>query len=153
MIDFQKITELATESSKKEEYGKTLEIFERINVNDSAYCSAMVSKAYYLMALEKYEEAIDVTDSGLASDCGDLHSSFYINKVVALLGAERPKEAIEVCDAGLLRFPQNTMLWYNRGVCLEKVDRISEAVRAYEKVIVLDPFYKKAYLQLGNICY
>ncbi len=152
-IDYDSVYEKVGESSEKGDYEKTLEHLNKISKNDSTYCSIMVSKSYYLMALKKYDEAIAIMDEGLDTQCHDLHSSFYINKVVARLGQERNQDAVDVCIEGLKRFPQNKTLWYNKGVSLEKIDKIEEAIAAYQKTILLDPFYRKSYLQLGNICY
>nr|WP_299387586.1 hypothetical protein [Allomuricauda sp.] len=153
-IDYDSVYEKVNENSEKGDYDKAYELLGQISKNDSTYCSVLVSKSYYLMAQEKYEEAIVQTDEGLNStNCADLHSSFYINKAIAYLKQDKDQEAINTCDEGLKRFPQNVSLTYNRGVALEGVGRIEDAIAAYQKTILLDPFFTKSYLQLGNICY
>ncbi|HET8962751.1 MAG TPA: tetratricopeptide repeat protein, partial [Chitinophagales bacterium] len=152
-IDFQELSKLAAESSQSGDYDKTLAIFNKVNKNDSAYCSVMISKSYYLMALKKYDEAIDMADKGIKKNCGDLRASFYINKGVALLNQKKYVEATEVFDEGITNYPKNNIFWYNKGVTLESQGEIEEAVKAYQTSIILNPFYRKAYLQLGNICY
>lgn len=152
-IDFEEISQLATESSESGDYEKTLEIFDRINKNDSAYGSAMVSKSYYQMALKKYDEALKIIDKGLKKNYGDLNASFYVNKGVALLNQKKYTEANEAINAGIKSYPKNSLLWYNKGVSLENQGEIEKAVAAYQTAIVLNPFYKKAFLQLGNLCY
>ena len=152
-IDYDSVYEKVSETSEKGEYEKTLEHLNKISKNDSTFCSVLVSKSYYLLALKKYDEAIVIINEGLEAQCHDLHSSLYINKVVSRLRQEKYQDAIDICIEGLKRFPQNRTLWYNKGVLLEKMGEIEEAVAAYQMSILLDPFYRKPYLQLGNICY
>ncbi|HET8736487.1 MAG TPA: tetratricopeptide repeat protein [Pricia sp.] len=152
-IDHESVYLDVSESAEKGDYARAIDHLERINKNDSTFCSVMVSKSYYLLALKRYDEALSVINEGLEASCEDVHSSFYINKVVALLGQDKSEEAAVVCDSALHRFPMNKTIWYNRGVALEKSGKIDQAVKAYKKVILLDPLYTKSYLQLGNICY
>ena len=152
-IDFEEISQQVSVSSQSGDIEKTLDILNKINKNDSTYCSIMVSKSYYLMALKKYDEAIQMADKGLKKKCGDLHQSFYVNKGVALINQKKYAEAIKVIDEGIKIYPKNTLLWYNKGVSLENYGKIQEAVKAYQTTIQLNPFYRKPYLQLGNICY
>lgn len=152
-IDYTSIYEKVGEASEKGEYEKTIEHLNKISKNDSTYCSVMVTKSYYLMLLKKYDDAIAQANEGLNTECYDLHSSFYINKVASFLRDDKSEEALNVCEEGLKRFPQNKTLWYNKGVSLEGIGKIEEAVSAYQKTILLDPFNRKSYLQLGNICY
>lgn len=152
-VDYAEVAAKAAKSSEKGDYEKTLEHLNKISKNDSTYCSVMVTKTYYLLNLKKYEQTIEVANKGLEDDCYDSHSLFYINKVVALLRQDQGNEANKVCNEGLKRFPQNKTLWYNKGVALEKIGKVEEAVTAYQKTILLNPFYRNSYLQLGNICY
>ena len=152
-IDYETVYEKVTETANEGAYEETLGHLDRISKNDSTYCSTMVTKSYYLMQLERYDDALTLIDEGLDSKCHDLHSSFFVNKVATLLRQEKGQEALNSCEDGLKRFPQNKILWFNKGVSFEKLGKIEEAVAAYQKTIALDPFYRKAYLQLGNICY
>lgn len=152
-IDIDEISTSVANEAENGEYEKALELLDQINKNDSAYTSVLVTKSFYQLALKQYDKALETINIGLATDCGDLKASFYQNKAVSLLNQEKYIEAIKVLDEGLQFFPKNHLLTYNRAVALEKLERLEEAVKAYEATIVLNPFYKKAYLQLGNICY
>ena len=152
-IDYDSIAEKVSISLEDGDYEKTLSLLNQINKNDSTHCSVMVSKSYYLTLLKRFDEAVAITDHGLATSCYDDHSSFYVNKVFALLKQDKSQEALDVCEEGLKRFPQNKTLWYNKAVSLETAGKLEEASKAYQRTILLDPYYKKPYLQLGNICY
>ena len=152
-VDYDSVYEKVRESSEKGDYEKTLEQLDLIHKNDSTYCSVMVTKTYYLMVLERYDEAIALANEGIDERCADLQSSFYINKIASLLNQDKPQDALKTCEEGLKRFPQHKVLWYNKAVALETLGEIEASVAAYQKTMLLDPFYRKAYLRLGNICY
>ncbi len=152
-IDYDSVYEKATKSSGEGNFEKAIEHLDKISKNDSTYCSVLVSKSYFLVNLKKYDEAIALVDQGLESNCDDIHADFYVNKSVALLNQGKHKDATDTCNEGLGRFPQNKTLLYNKAVALEGLDKIEEAAALYQRVIILDPFYRKPYLNLGNIYY
>lgn len=155
-IPFINLDDISTQISKlegEENYSKIVELLNTVSENDSTYCDILVTKSYYLLNTDKYDEAITVTNLGLKRDCYDTHQSFYINKGVALLNKESYEEALITYDEGLKLFPNNHTLWYNKGVVLEKLERLNEAIEAHQKSITLNPTYANPHLRLGNICY
>ncbi len=152
-VDFDSIIVQVADEEKKGQYDKAIELLDQINPNDSTYLSSIVTKSYYNILLKNFDEVIELTDLGLQADCQDLCSSFIINKAVALLGKEKYQEALNLCDEGIQKFPMNQTLLFNKGLSLESLGRIKDAIKMYQKVILIDPFYKKVYLQLGNISY
>ncbi len=152
-IDIDQTVIEVAEASDEKNYEKAIELLDKINKNDSTYASVLVSKSYYQMILKQYDSMLATIDEGLKLDCGDVKASFYQNKGASLLNQEKYEEAIAALDEGLTIFPKNYMLTYNKGLSLEKLGRIEDAIEEYKNTIILNPFYKKPYLQLGNICY
>ncbi|WP_339916103.1 tetratricopeptide repeat protein [Yeosuana marina] len=152
-IDFDDISEQVSEAAQSKDYEKTLEILNKINKNDSMYCNVLVSKSYYLLNSEKYNQAIKVTDEGLSLDCYANNQSFYNNKGLAYFYLEKNNEALNVFNKGLETYPKSYLLWYNKGAVLEKLGKINEAIKAYQTSITLNPTYANPHLKLGNICY
>ena len=64
--------------------------------------------------------------------------SFYINKGLAYVFKEDFEAAVKVYDEGLKIYPNYHLLWYNRGIALEKLNRIEEAIDSYQKTITLN---------------
>ncbi|MFD2915089.1 toxin-antitoxin system YwqK family antitoxin [Psychroserpens luteus] len=153
-ISYDDVVAITVDKASKEDYKGALEELNRINKNDSTYCSVLTSKSYYNILLEKYDDAIAVTNEGLALNC-DSQSKlyFYINKGVSLVETERFEEAIKVYDEALKTFPKNPKIWYNKGLAYERVDKTAEAIKAYQQTIIYNPIHRNAHLQLGNICY
>jgi antitoxin component YwqK of YwqJK toxin-antitoxin module/Tfp pilus assembly protein PilF len=152
-IDYDMVSEEASEAIEANDFEKTIQILDKINKNDSTYCSVLISKSYYLINQEKYEESIEVANEGLSLNNYDSNLSFYINKGLATSYLERYEEAVEVYDEGLEIYPIYYLLWYNKGVALEELNRIDEAVIAYQKAITFNPTYARSHLQLGSLCY
>src|SRR5690606_34675526 len=101
----------------------------------------------------KYEEAIQLTNEGISLECPDSNLSFYINKGLSYVYLGKYEDGLEVYNEGLKLYSKNSQLWYLKGNALEKLDRINEAVLAYQNSITLNPTYAKPHLQLGNLCY
>ncbi len=152
-IDIEEVTNIVTKASQEGDFEKSLEALNKISKNDSSYCSVLTSKSYYLLQLEEYNKVVDIADFGLESDCVGYGEYFYINKVVALMSLEKYEEAIDVTNEGLKTFPYSHKLLFNKASSLENLDRIEEAIIAYQKTILVNPLYKRPHLQLGNICY
>ncbi|UKM65408.1 tetratricopeptide repeat protein [Flavobacteriaceae bacterium GSB9] len=152
-IDYDTVYSQASKAIQENDYEKTIDILDQINKNDSTYASVLISKSYYLLNSEKYEEAIKVTDEGLRLNNYDTNLSFYINKGLAFASLEKYNEAIQIYNEGLKTYPNYYLLWYNKGVALETLNKINEAVYAYQQAILFNPTYAKSHLQLGNICY
>lgn len=152
-VDTEEIINKIRESAQIQDYDKAIEYVDLINKNDSMYLSLLTSKSYYLMGQKKYEAALAVIDIGLNAESKEPKLYFYINKGVALSSLERYTEALALYEKGLAMYPKNYLLWYNKGYILEQLNKIEEAVKAYQTSITLNPYYKKAHLQLGNLCY
>jgi len=153
IIDLDEINNSIELKTQEEDYEGVLEVLEKINKNDTAYASSLIRKSYYLMALERYEEAVATIDKGLTMKIGDLKSSFYQNKGVSFIKQKNFEKAITTFDEGLEIFPENHLLLYNKAVALEGSGLLKESVKALEQVIAIRPLYASAYIKLGSIYY
>ena len=152
--DGQALIEMASKAGAEGNYQKSLEILDRMSLKDSSYCSALISKSYYLLNLKKFEEAVVVADRGLkTADCGPVKLSYFVNKGVALLNNDDNESALETFSRALELYPRNAQLWYNKGLVLENLKMTREAVSAYQNAILFNPSYARPHLKLGDICY
>ena len=112
-IDYEIIYASVIESANEQDYDKVLEHLNTINKNDSTYCSTLTTKSYYLIAKEKFDDALDVTNEGLSSDCDQTSKLFLLmNKGVSYSSQEKYNEALSVYEEALKEFPKNPKLWY-----------------------------------------
>lgn len=152
-IDLEKISKEISVSDSEGDFDKSLQILDQINQNDSIYCGTLATKSYYLLRLNKFEEALEVVEEGMNRDCRASDLSFVMNKGVALESLERLEDANDLYDEAITIYPKNAQLWNNKGVVLEKLDRIEEAIAAYQRAIMYKPSYRTPHLRLGNISY
>lgn len=153
IVDLHEINNSISLKSQEKDYEGVLEILEKVNKNDTSYANSLLRKSYYLMALERYEDAISTIDEGLTMNIGDLKSSFYQNKGVTFTRQDKFDKAIKTYDEGLAIFPANYILLFNKVIALQGKGQLKEAVKVLEQVITLNPLYAKAYIQLGSIYY
>ena len=60
-------------------------------------------------------------------------------EIVEALKAERWEEALPKLELWCERYPDHTRSWLNRGYCLVRLDRYTEAVTALDRCLELDP--------------
>lgn len=152
-IPFIDSAAIVQEISREESSTRILALINKVSENDSLYSTLLTSKSYYLLQLEKYEEALVIANEGLNIFNGHSKVNLYVNKGVALANLKRSDEALENYDKGIQAYPKNYLLWYNRGYILETQGKVNEALRAYKTAIALNPSYKNPHLQIGNIYY
>jgi tetratricopeptide (TPR) repeat protein len=79
-------------------------------------------------------------------------ADIYLNLSAMLAEGGRYVEMAALCDAAVARCPGSALLHYNRGVALDHLERLPEAVASYEKGLALDPKLADAHYNLGRLC-
>ncbi|OIQ30082.1 MAG: hypothetical protein BM564_04770 [Bacteroidetes bacterium MedPE-SWsnd-G2] len=152
-IDYDEIQENVINYSENDEYDSIIKELNKVNPNDSIYCSSLVTKSYYLLNDKQYDKAISAINEGLTLDCPENTLSFFINKSLCYNLKEDYETSITIIDEAIAIYPQNSKLWYNKALALESLNKLPEAVDAYQKSITLNPTFKSPHLKLGNLCY
>ncbi len=150
---YQNIFNEAAVAIEKNEYKKTVEILDRINKNDSTFHSATITKTYYLLQNENYDEVIKICDANIKDFKGDNKLSLLVNKGVALEGLKKYDESITVYNEALKLYPKHHLLWYNKGTSLALLEKNEEALAALKISNTYNPLYKSTHLQIGDIYY
>lgn len=153
IIDLDEINTSIELKAQEEDYEGILEELNKVNKNDTAYPYSLIRRSYYLMTLERNEEALEVLDKGFSLDLGDVKSSFYQNKAVVLNRLEKFDETLDLLKEGLETFPANHVLMYHKANALEGKGDLKAAVEVLEKLITVRPFYANSYIKLGSIYY
>ncbi|MEN8120201.1 MAG: hypothetical protein ABFS35_07635 [Bacteroidota bacterium] len=151
-IDIESLRTEITTYSKEKEYDKIINVINKVNKNDSIYNSLLVTKSYYLMQLEKFKEAIDVTQEGLQNIDSDSRLSFYINQSIAYRNLEDYQSALKTLDRGLKEFPKSNKLYYHKGLVYDRNQDYQEAVEMYKLSAIINPFYPDVHLKIGSTC-
>jgi serine/threonine protein kinase/cytochrome c-type biogenesis protein CcmH/NrfG len=90
-----------------------------------------------LNELRRYDEALAVSDMGMALDAE--HSNLWNNRGSAFVGLQRSDEAQKCFRRALALSESNALAWANLGVLLRREGRVREALEAYDTSLRIDP--------------
>ncbi len=155
-IDYYDISELYLKSGELQAEGKLDELMtllNSVNQNDSLYADILVTKSYYLLQNEKFEQALDTINKGLQLSGHNSYSNFFINKSVVLRNLERYDDALAAIDEGLSSYPKYASLISARGIIELQKNDYNSALQSFEEAISLSPFDTDSHLYLGDFYY
>ena len=152
-IDYESIIEEASVKRKDGDFKGVIESFNKISKNDSTYTTVLAERVYYHLQLKEYDKVVALCDEGLDRNQDTNESSFYINKAVAYINTEQYEKALHVIEEGLLLYPKSQKLWFNKAYVNQELGMIQEAVTLYQETILLNPYYTRPHLMLGNLCF
>jgi antitoxin component YwqK of YwqJK toxin-antitoxin module/tetratricopeptide (TPR) repeat protein len=131
----------ASQLSDSGDYKKAIELYQRVDRNDTNYVRALygISLSYYAdsqfnMAMSYCKKAIALNKD--ASWEPDLYNQ-YGNSVDA---AGDPQQAIRVYDSAIQKYPAHMLLYQNKGNLLMKLKRYPEAEAVLQKALLINPF-------------
>ena len=75
----------------------------------------------------------------------------YLNLGAMWSEAGRFEELAAMCDEAVERCPDSALLHFNRGVALDHLERVPEAIESYETSLDLDPGLADAHYNLGRL--
>jgi tetratricopeptide (TPR) repeat protein len=79
------------------------------------------------------------------------HEAAYLNLGAMLCEAERFAELAALCDEALQHCPASSLIHFNRGVALDHLEYLPEAMASYEQSLALDPTLADAHYNLGRL--
>lgn len=84
---------------------------------------AMYEKSYSFMQLKKYDEAEELLKTVLKkSQEKNLRVSCYVNYGTLLDFQGKAKKSVEIYDKGIKEYPDNYLLYFNKGITLNGMD-------------------------------
>jgi tetratricopeptide (TPR) repeat protein len=79
------------------------------------------------------------------------HEAACLNLGAMLADANRFAELAALCDETLRHCPASSLIHFNRGVALDHLERLPEAIASYEHSLALDPTLADAHYNLGRL--
>jgi antitoxin component YwqK of YwqJK toxin-antitoxin module len=134
----------------KEEFDRSIELFEKVPINDTNYALAQYELGLSYIGKEQFKKAQDVL-----SNLIDYPIRFnFKQKVYMMLGNaydmdKQPTKALEVYNSGLALYPHQHNLLYNRGVCYESLKQWDNAMKDYQAAILGNPYHALSHWRLG----
>ena len=83
----------------------------------------------------------------LAPDLADA----YLNLGAMWSGAGRFADLAELSEQAVAHCPESALVHFNRGVALDHLERLPEALASYERSLALDPTLADAHYNLGRL--
>ena len=75
----------------------------------------------------------------------------YLNLGAMWSEAGRFAELADLCEQAVVHCPDSALTHFNRGVALDHLERLSEAMASYERSLALDPTLADAHYNLGRL--
>lgn len=133
-------------------YEAAIKKYNQVLLSDKDNLLALAEKAYSLMALQEYSQAISACKKALKlssnSPALELVYTTYGN---ALDLSGKPKNAVKIYNKGLKAFPDFYSLYYNKGVTLSGLNNIDGAIEAFENSATANPSHSSSFLALGRM--
>jgi tetratricopeptide (TPR) repeat protein len=107
-----------------------------------ATANALYDRGLYLMAANKFQDAISAFDQSLALDANN--SEAWDSKGYCLYELGRYEESLQSFDKALQIEPERALFLFEKGLTLSALDRCSEALKSYEAAIAAYPSYREA---------
>jgi len=106
----------------------------------------------------EYQRAIGLFDQALASDTTMIRITdallyTYQGKSYALVKLEKYDDAIKTIDEGLVIYPNDTILWNNKGASLFNLENYTEALKSYDMALSFDQNFTLSLIKKGDTLY
>jgi tetratricopeptide (TPR) repeat protein len=79
------------------------------------------------------------------------HEAAALNLGAMWAEAGRHAELLALCDSALVEAPASALLHFNRAVALDHLERLPDAMAAYERCLALEPTLADAHYNLGRL--
>ncbi|MEP6676199.1 MAG: tetratricopeptide repeat protein [Ferruginibacter sp.] len=101
---------------------------------------ALAEKAFSLLSLQKYDDAIASCQKAIETHPNENSlSQVYTTYGNALDALNKTDHAIEIYDEGIKQFPDYYQLYFNKGITLSSVKKYDEALISLQQAVTLNP--------------
>ena len=136
----------------KQDYEGALKKYDEALAADSKNLKAGVEKSLTLLYMKKYDDCIALCKSLVKLAPSDpMMKSVYLTYGSAVDDNGDAKEAIRIFDKGIRLFPDSYLLYYNKGLTLNRQGREEEALDAIEKGLSQNPLHASAHNAFATI--
>jgi len=107
-----------------------------------------------LVREERYDEAIDALDAGLALDDSDADAHYWLGVALHYRTFEDTSRAVSELERSVALDPEAPENYYQLALAYTNrdwPDDASKAIQAYQRVVALDPDQIEAYYHMGQL--
>ena len=133
-----------------EKYQEAIQLYRRVNENDSNYVRMLSELALSYLQMEMYDSAVVIAEKGLTLP-SEYRMHLLRTKGTALDYAGKPEESIRVYKQAIEAYPFVYLLHYNLGVTCLGQEQYASAIRSFQEALRCNPFHASSHLQLGKL--
>jgi tetratricopeptide (TPR) repeat protein len=130
----------------EDKFEEAIATYDSLIATDASAYLAYYEKSLSLMKWGKYQESIDISTWALKNfPTGEENASFYINTGTCWDLLKNPKKALEVYDEGIKKYPEKSLLYFNKAITLYNTGKLEETEAAIEKSIRYNPYHASSH--------
>ncbi len=145
-----KVIEQAIKLHDEEQYNKAIELYKTIPRNDTNYVRSLYEMAYTQSLDSNFTAALASCEEGLQCEDKEYELLLMQLKGSILDDMEQPDEALKVYDAALAKYPASQPLLFNKAITLFRKEKIDEAEKIFQTLIIRNPYYASAHMKLAS---
>jgi len=132
------------------QYKKAIDVFRRIDRNDTNYIRALYGISSCLYEDSQFSASLEYARKGLALTADPERRPDLYNQIGNTLNeSEASEQAIKVYDSAINKYPAYSILYLNKGSALIKLGRYPEAEAVFKQALLKDPYSYSSHYKLG----
>lgn len=135
---------------EEENYDESIELFQKISINDTNYVIAQKQLAQAYISSKNYQEAVDILEKLLNYESAyESRATVYSTLGVAYSELKEFDKSIEVLNKGISEYPKSQYLYFARARAYEKNENFQEALENYKLAVQANITHHASHVQLG----
>ena len=135
---------------EEKNYDESIEIFQKISINDTNYVIAQKQLAQVYIASEEFEKAVEILEKLLNYQSAyENRATVYSTLGVAYMGLDEFEKSIEVLNKGISEYPKSPYLYFARAKTFEKHEDFQQALENYQLAVQAKIDHHASHVQLG----
>lgn len=128
------------------QYDEALKKYDAVLTVDRNHYLANYEKSYTLLALQRYDECIEILKFLLKNfPDNNQNAGVYINYGTCLDLLGRSKQAVEAYNDGIKKFPKEGLLYFNKAITLYNTNNTEDAIEAAKLSIQHNPYHASSH--------
>ncbi|MBB2144661.1 tetratricopeptide repeat protein [Pedobacter sp. LMG 31464] len=132
------------------QFKPALALLNKVSRSDTNYVSVLLKKALVCRADSQYNEGVKYCQQALLVKTNhEFGPDIYNAYGSLLLDMGKYDEAIKIFDTGLGKYPEFSMLYFNKGVVYLRLEKPEVAEQWFQKTLLINPYTYSAHYHLA----
>lgn len=131
-------------------YKEAAKLYQQVPRNDSNYMKSRYELALTQLADTAYNDALQTCEKVLALNTHEHRMQLMLAHGSILDDMGNSERALRIYDSALLVYPNANELWFNKGVTFMRLEKLDEAVKIFQNLLIRDPYYASAHFRLAQ---